>query len=146
MNDGRRRGGPFPQRRTDEVSGVFFSCSSNNKNKNKCSTALQPGKVRGRLAEGDSPAEACGRDVVDLLFQTCVLLLLLANHANEFPRRSYLPQFPEATCPRKARGRTFYRNMLAEGALHTAEALRKVSRKGFRHFKVTGNSNHHSSH
>ena len=38
-----------------------------------------------------------------------------------------------------------YRNMLAEGTLHTAEASRQVSQKGLiRQFNFEGKTNHHS--
>ena len=100
------------------------------------------------------PAEARGRDPFDLHIVVCFRLggccqaRLLTSRAHEFPCGSCLPQFPEATCLRKARGSTdtFCRTMLAEGTLHSAEASRKVSRKGLiRQCTFKGNKNHHST-
>ena len=57
------------------------------------------------------------------------------------PRRVRV-RFAEVVFRAEARGREW---LLAEGTLHTAEALRTVSRKGpVRPFKLEGNKSHHS--
>ena len=57
---------------------------------------LQPQKARGRFADCVFPVEACGGDVVDLLFPALVVFPEITRKSRtRIPSRKVLPQFPE---------------------------------------------------
>ena len=95
------------------------------------STTLQPRKVCGRSASREDRRRVGDLLILDLrlLFPDFLLLFpeLLANRAQEFPRGSYLPQFPETTYPQK-----HLQYMLAEGTVYTAEVFAQGPRSSFK--------------